>query len=118
MSALRTLDLDDVVARAAAALSRASGRAVSLSDAQLLSGPERRNLIARAHADDGANGRSVIVKATRASHYDHAAENILETSGLAREWVATALLAAHAAPRRGALLAADAAAGILVFDDL
>jgi hypothetical protein len=45
---------------------------------------------------------------------------VLETSGLAREWVATAYLSARAAGRQHgcALLAGDVEAGIVVFEDL
>jgi hypothetical protein len=121
MSELRILDLQDVIARAASALSRASGRAIKLEQAQPLGEPDRRNLIARAAAvgDDG-KARPVIVKATRSPGYDPAAENVLETSGLAREWAATAYLSVRAAGGEHgcALLAGDVEAGILVFEDL
>jgi hypothetical protein len=121
MSELRSLDLQDVIARAASALSRAAGRPIKLEQVQLLGEPGRRNLIARAVAvDDDGKARPVIVKATRSRGYDPAAENVVEVSGLAREWVATAYVSARAAGREHgcALLAGDVEAGILVFEDL
>lgn len=54
----------------------------------------RRNFIARSvaiHADGSA--RPIIVKATRSRAYDPTSEKVLQTSGLAKEWVACALLA-------------------------
>jgi hypothetical protein len=121
MNELSPLELHEVIDRASAALSRASGRVFRLEEFQSLSSPDRRNLIARALArDDTDTMRPVIVKATRSSSYDPAAEKALETSGLVREWVATAYISA-AAPGRdhgAALLAGDVEAGILVFEDL
>jgi hypothetical protein len=121
MGELRAIAVEEVRAQAARALSAASGRATRLGEVQTLSGPERRNVIARAVAIDAqGQGRSVIVKATRSAGYDPDAANTLERSGLVREWVATALIAAHA-PHRGhggALLAGDVASGTLVFEDL
>jgi len=121
MADLKSIDVDDIVACAAAALARASGRTVALSDVQTVSGEERRNFIARARAtyDDG-DARSVIVKMTRAPSYDAADDKALASSGLVREWTATAYIAAHA-PGRGhgaALLAGDVARGLVVFADL
>jgi Phosphotransferase enzyme family len=51
---------------------------------------------------------------------DPTAENVLQTSGLAKEWVACALLAAVARGRGHgcALLAGDVDSGIMVFEDL
>lgn len=111
MTDLRSLDLDVVMARAAAALSRARGRAIKFEDPQPLSKQERRNLIVRAAArDDNGDVTPVIVKATRSATYDPAAEDALQTSGLVREWVATVYIG-------DALLAGDAEAGILVLKD-
>jgi hypothetical protein len=85
-SELRSLDLEDIIARAASALSRAAGRTIRLEQVQPLSGPERRNLIARAVAvNEGGEARPVIVKATRSSQYDPTAEDALDASGLVRE---------------------------------
>src|SRR5215467_6485396 len=121
MNGLRHLDLDEVIDRASAALSRTSRRAFRLEDIQSLSKPNRRNLIVRAVAHDNAGTRQpVIVKATRCSTYDPVAEKALEESGLVREWVATAYIST-AAPGRdhgAALLAGDVEGGILVFEDL
>jgi hypothetical protein len=121
MSELRSLNVGDVIVRAASALSRASGRAIEIEQVQLLSKPDRRNLIARGIAvDDDGKARAVIVKATRSPSYDPTAENALAASGLVREWVATAHISALA-PGRGhgsALLAGDVETGILVFEDL
>jgi hypothetical protein len=121
MKGLRTLDIPDLVARAAAALSGASGGPVTLDHIEPLSNDQRRNFIARARATDGAGRvRPVIVKATRSPNYDPAADNALETSGLVREWVATAYIRDRA-PSRGhgaALLAGDATHGLLIFEDL
>ncbi len=121
MSELLPLDLQKVIGLAAEALSRVSGRGCRLEQVQLLSKPERRNLVARAVACD-ADGKPqrVIVKATRSSGYNPAAENALSESGLVREWVATAHLSTTAPHRdHGAvLLAGDVGRGILVFEDL
>ena len=121
MSDLRDLDLAEVVAAAEGALSSAPGGAVTLSEAQVLSDGQRRNLIlrARALADDGV-ARSVIIKATRSTTYDPDAETVLQTSGLAKEWVASAYLAARApaASHGAALLAGARQQGVLVFEDL
>jgi hypothetical protein len=121
MSQLRTVDVRNVMARAGEALSKASGGAVVLGDVEVLSNDHRRNFIARAaarYADGGT--RSVIVKATRSPSYDPMDENVLQASGLAKEWVACAFLAA-CAPGRGhgsTLLAGDVAGGIMVSEDL
>jgi hypothetical protein len=121
MSQLRTVDVHQIVARAGEALSKASDGTVVLGEVEVLSNDHRRNFIARAAArytDGGA--RSVIVKATRSPSYNPMDENVLQASGLAREWVACAFLAA-CAPGRGhgsALLAGDVTGGIMVFEDL
>jgi len=121
MTQLRAVDVHDVLAQAGNALSMVSGDMLKLDDAEVLSHDSRRNFIARAvarYADGGA--RSVIVKATRSSAYDPVATDLLQTSGLAKEWVACALLARRA-PSRGhgaALLAGDITNGIMVFEDL
>ena len=121
MSELRTLDVQEIMARAGAALCNASGDMLNLETVEVLSNDNRRNFIARAAARyaDGST-RSVIVKATRSPTYDPAAADVLRTSGLAKEWVACAFLASRA-PGRGhgsALLAGDVASGIMVFEDL
>jgi len=121
MSQLRTVDVQEIIARAGEALSKASGGTVVLGELEVLSNDHRRNFIARAAArySDGS-ARSVIVKATRSPSYDPMDENVLQASGLAKEWVACSFLAARA-PGRGhgsALLAGDVAGGIMVFEDL
>ena len=121
MSQLRAVNIQEILARAGEALSKASEDTVVLSEVEVLSNDHRRNFIARAAArytDGGA--RSVIVKATRSPSYNPTDENVLQASGLAREWVACAFLAV-CAPGRGhgsALLAGDVAGGIMVFEDL
>jgi phosphotransferase family enzyme len=112
VSELRALDLGDVIARAAAALSRTAGHEVRLAEVQAISKEDRRNLVIRAvaHENEGKT-TPVIVKATRSPDYDPAAENALQASGLVREWVATAYIG-------GTLLAGDVDAGILVLKDL
>src|SRR5215510_5305791 len=121
MNQLRMVDVQDVLAQGGDALSKASGDMLKLVDAEVLSEDGRRNFIARAvarYADGRA--RSVIVKATRSSAYDPGAANVLQASGLAKEWVACAFLASRA-PNRGhgaALLAGDVTNGIMVCEDL
>src|SRR6185437_3759622 len=115
------VNVDDVLACAASALSRASGDAVALDQVEPISGEWRRNFIARARAcpPDG-QARSVIVKMTRSPRYDPAAEKAFENFGLVREWTATAFIGARA-PGRGhapALLGGDVARGLMVFEDL
>jgi hypothetical protein len=121
MSQLRTVDVQEIIARAGEALSKASGGMVVLGELEVLSNDHRRNFIARAAARySGGSARSVIVKATRSPSYDPMDENVLQASGLAKEWVACSFLAARA-PGRGhgsALLAGDVAGGIMVFEDL
>src|SRR5215510_11323501 len=121
MSEPRTVDVEEIIGRAGEALCKAFGDTVVLGEMEVLSNDARRNFIARAAArySDGS-ARSVIVKATRSPSYDPVAENVLQASGLAKEWVACAFLAARA-PGRGhgsALLAGDVANGIMVFEDL
>lgn len=121
MDELQIVDVQEITARAASALSRVSGSAVELREVEPLGADRRRNFIARASAvhDDG-RVQSVIVKATRSPRYDPSAENALEASGLVREWAATAYIGARA-PGRGhgaALLAGDVSRGLLVFEDL
>jgi hypothetical protein len=118
---LRNLELHDVLDAAAEALSRATGAACRLHDAELLSNEQRRNVIVRARATrDGGPSQSVIVKATRSADYDPRSPAAFEDSGLIREWGATAYLATRA-PARGhgaRLLAGHVERGILVFEDL
>jgi hypothetical protein len=120
MSDLRALDLVEVISDAQSALS-AAGKPARIRDTQVLSHEDRRNLIVRACAEfsDGRT-QSVIVKATRAPDYDPRAEDAFETSGLIKEWVATALLASRKpAFRHGSrLLAGSVGHGLLVFEDL
>jgi hypothetical protein len=121
MDDLRSLDLGEVILRAAAALSQASARAIRLEQVQPVSKPARRNLIVRCVAvDQDGKARPMIVKATRSRDYDPTADNALQASGLVREWVATALVSARGAGRDhgSALLAGDVGAGVLVFEDL
>jgi hypothetical protein len=121
MSLLRAVNIQEILARAGDALSKASGDTVTLDNVDVLSDDTRRNCIARAVARSaGGRTRSVIVKATRSPTYDPSDDKLLQTSGLAKEWVACAFLAARA-PGRGhgsALLAGDVAGGIMVFEDL
>jgi Phosphotransferase enzyme family len=121
MSELRPVDVQEILSRAEEALSEASGDTVKLDDVEVLSNDSRRNFIGRAAARYAyGSDRSVIVKATRSSTYGLGDANVLQTSGLAKEWVACAFLAARA-PGRGhgaALLAGDVASGIMVFEDL
>jgi hypothetical protein len=121
MSELRSVDIQEVLALAGDALSKISVDVVRLDDVEVLSDEDRRNFIARAvaHYHDG-NTRRVILKSTRSPTYDHTAENVPQISGLAKEWVACALLAAHAHDRGhgSTLLAGDVANGIMVFEDL
>ena len=93
MSDLRALDLVEVISAAQSALSAALGKPARIRDTQVLSEEDRRNLIVRACAEfsDGRT-QSVIVKATRSPDYDPGAGNAFDTSGLIKEWVATALL--------------------------
>jgi hypothetical protein len=120
MNQLCTVDVSEIIAQAASALSNASGSVVKIDEMQPLSNDDRRNFVGRARAiDDTGRVRSVLVKATRSQNYDPAAENALG-SGLVREWVAAAYIAARA-PGRGhgaALLAGDVSRGLLVFEDL
>jgi hypothetical protein len=121
MSQLRTVDVQEILARAEEALSTASGKMLKLGNVEVLSNDDRRNFIARATAHDvDDRARSVIVKATRSSTYNPTAANLLQASGLAKEWVAGAFLAAHASGRGhgSALLAGDVATGVVVFEDL
>src|SRR5262249_35580737 len=117
MNQLRAVDVQEILARAGEVLSKASPYPLELADAAVLSNDNRRNFIARAEARYADGGvRSVIVKATRSPTYDPTAANVLQISGLAKEWVACAFLARRA-PDRGhgaALLAADIANGIMV----
>jgi len=121
MNDLRIVDVSEIIAQTASALSGASGCTVKIDEMQRVSDERRRNFIGRARAVD-AEGRvrSVLVKATRSVSYDPAAEDALENSGLVREWVAAAYIAAQA-PGRGhgaALLAGDVSRGLLIFEDL
>ena len=121
MSQLRAVDVQEILARAGEALSKASGDRLELDNVEVLSNDNRRNFIARAAARylDGS-ARSVIVKTTRSPTYNPTAANVLQVSGLAKEWVACAFLVARA-PGRGhgaVLLAGDVASGVVVFEDL
>jgi hypothetical protein len=121
MDELRIIDVADIGARAAAALARAFGGRVTLDELAPISNERRRNFIARARAvDERDRVSSVIVKMTRLPSYDPAADNALASSGLVREWVATATIAARAPGGRhgAALLAGDVERGLLVFEDL
>ena len=119
MSKLRAVDVQEIMTRAGVALSKASACTVKLDEVRVLSDGNRRNFIARAAARyPDRSVRSVIVKATRSPTYDPTDENGLQTSGLAKEWVACALLAARGLSHGSALLAGDVASGIMVFEDL
>jgi hypothetical protein len=88
MSQLRTVDVQEIIARAREALSKAFGDTVVLGEVEVLSNDHRRNFIARASAryTDGS-ARSVIVKATRSPSYDPMDENVIQASGLAKPLV-------------------------------
>jgi hypothetical protein len=121
MNDLRDLNQKDVVTAAQAALTRAMGGNLRIDGIETLSGEDRRNLILRGKAvHDSGEVRAIIIKATRSASYDPRSETAFRDSGLVKEWVATAFLAARA-PGRGhgaALLAGDEAQGILIFEDL
>jgi hypothetical protein len=91
------------------------------SPASAVSNEERRNFVGRARAiDENGRIRSIIVKATRSPSYNPAAADALENSGLVREWVAAAYIAARA-PGRGhgsAFLSGDVSRGFVIFEDL
>jgi hypothetical protein len=92
MNHLRTVDLPEIMAQAASALSDVSGRTVKVDEMQPLSDDDRRNFVGRARAiDDDGCIRSILVKAPRSQNYDPAAENAL-ASGLVREWVLLPIL--------------------------
>jgi hypothetical protein len=120
MTQFRPFTAADAAQTAAAALSRSTREPVVIENVSDIGGEERRNLILRASATttDGVR-RSIIIKATRAADYDPTAEHAFQRHGLVKEWAATTLLARQAAPglRRGALLAADVAQGVLIFAD-
>lgn len=121
MNELLSLDPEDVLTRAAKALSLAAGTSQHLQDPEILSEDQRRNLVVRARAvhEDGRS-QSVIIKAPRQANYDPNCDAAFERHGLIREWIASAYIAAHA-PARGhgaPLLAADRDGGILVYEDL
>lgn len=121
MNDLRDLNQKDVVTAAQAALARAMGGNLRIDDVETLSCEQRRNLILRGKAvRGGGEVGAIIIKATRSASYDPTSETAFRDSGLVKEWVATAFLAGRA-PGRGhgaALLAGDAAQGILIFEDL
>ena len=118
---LRSLDVEAVAAIAAVALSRATGAVTTLRNPASIVGAERRNLVLRAVAvfPDGRE-KPVIAKATRAADYDCSRADAFAWSGFVKEWVATDMLT-RVAPGRGhgaAFLAGDAAAGVMVLEDL
>jgi hypothetical protein len=97
MNNLRIVDVAEISALAASALSSVSGGMVKIEEMKPLSNEEMRNFVGRARAIY-KNGRirSIIVKATRSPSYDPAAADAFENSGLVREWVAAAYIAARA----------------------
>jgi hypothetical protein len=111
MTDYRSFTLDEAVIVAQAALTRRAGHPVAVQQYKALSSDERRNLVVRASAAL-PNGKTqpIVIKVTRASTFDPAADDAFETSGLVKEWAATTLLAT--------LLAADPQQGVLVFEDL
>ena len=117
----RSLLVDDILASAARALASLNGAPVRIEAPEVLSHENRRNLIVRARAvPDEGQAQSVIIKATRSTGYDPYAAAAFESSGLVREWVATAYLASRA-PGRGhgaSLLTGDVAQGMVVCEDL
>lgn len=116
MNEFRALDQDEVLRTAAAVLGGAT-----LRNVENLSGDERRNLILRAQAAPATGPeRSIIIKVTRSTDYDASKPDILEKSGFAKEWAATAFLTRHAPgfQRGPSLLGGDARLGLLVFTDL
>lgn len=111
----------DIAERAAAALSLSWRAPVSLTDVTPLSNEKRRNVILRATTvGEGVSLRSVIIKVQRAADFDASTPNALEESGLVKEWTAAAFLGGHAPEglHCPALLAGDAARGVIVFEDL
>jgi Phosphotransferase enzyme family len=117
----RSLLVDDILASAARALASLKGTPVRFEAPEVLSDEKRRNLIVRARAvPDAGRAQSVIIKATRSTAYDPYADTAFESSGLVREWVATAYLASRA-PGRGhgaSFLTGDVAQGMVVCEDL
>jgi hypothetical protein len=96
ISELRKIDVQEIIISGGEVLSKAPSLTVRLREVQLLSNSRRRNVLARATVT-GAHGRArpVILKATRSLAYNPADENVFQTSGIGKEWVATALLAAR-----------------------
>jgi aminoglycoside/choline kinase family phosphotransferase len=121
MTDFRPFSVDDAVAVASAALSRAAGEEVKIASVLSLGEGARRNLVVRAQAvQGGTKPRSIIIKATRAANYDPGAVNAYEASGFVKEWAATSYLARHASGHRFTpnLVAHDLKQGVLVYDDL
>jgi hypothetical protein len=71
MSELRTVDVQEIIARAEEALSKVSSGTVKIDEVKVLSDDNRRNFVARAAAlyVDGST-RPVFFKATPAEHFD------------------------------------------------
>jgi aminoglycoside/choline kinase family phosphotransferase len=121
MPGFRVFSADDAVAAASAALSRAWGEAVGIEAVLSFGDDDRRNLVLRAQAVQGAAApRPIIIKATRAADHDASAANAYQVSGFVKEWVATRYLSRHAPGHSSGpnLLAYDLAHGVLVYDDL
>ena len=117
----RSFTVEDAVASAAAALSRAWNERITLEDVTRLSEDRRRNHVIRAIARrPSGNDRHIVIKATRAAGYDASSENAFAAMGLAREWSAATLLGALApnASYLAPLLASDATAGVMVYADI
>src|ERR1700739_4302587 len=97
MNDFRAFTVGDAVRAAEAALSRTAGGGVVLDAVRGFGGEPRRNPFPAASATGPGGGtRPVIIKATRAAGYDATAETAYQTSGLVKEWAATALLARQA----------------------
>jgi hypothetical protein len=116
MNNLRIVDVAEISALAASALSSVSGSMVKIEEMKPLGDDQRRNFGGRGRAiDENGRIRSIIVKATRSPSYDPAAD-ALENSGLVREWVTVAYIGARA-PGRGhgsALLSGDVSRGLMI----
>jgi hypothetical protein len=117
-ASFRDFTTDDAVSIAAAALSRAASKPVTIEDIVVLGEPQRRNHIIRAVARGGSGDRQrIVIKATRDADYDATSEDAVAKGGIAREWVAASVLDRQDAGT-ARFLAGDAAAGVMVFADL
>lgn len=121
MEQYRNLDDEEIIIAATKVLARTPGDSVLVSRVDTISNDRRRNLVLRAIArrSDGSE-EPIIIKVTRFEAYDPAASNVLHTSGLVREWAATALLKqqANAGMLVSRFLGGDADIGLIILQDL